>query len=145
MPVVEAVVVVLALLAAVAVAVAVGVVGRRRVLERRGGTVELWLRVRPQARGGGWASGVGRFVGGELQWYRALSLAPRPHRTLRRAGLQVERRREPVDGERYSLPDGAVVLECRTADGDVHLGLQPSALTGFLAWLESRPPGATIP
>jgi hypothetical protein len=25
------------------------------------------------------------------------------------------------------------------------VGLEPSAITGFLAWLESRPPGATIP
>jgi hypothetical protein len=36
-------------------------------------------------------------------------------------------------------------MECRSSGGDVALAMSPSAVTGFLAWLEARPPGATLP
>lgn len=118
---------------------------RRQLLQRGGGTVELALRLNPRPRGGGWVAGIGRFVGDELQWYRVLSLSTGPRRTLSRCDLQVVRRREPDRSETYALLRGAVVLECRTPAGPVELALEPCAVTGFLAWLEARPPGATLP
>jgi hypothetical protein len=118
---------------------------RRRLLQRSGGTVELSLRLKPRARGRGWVLGIGRFVGDDLQWHRVFSLATRPRRTLSRRDLQVLRRREPERTETYALLTGAVVMECRSSAGPVELGMDPSAVTGFLAWLEARPPGATLP
>ncbi|MDT7546465.1 MAG: hypothetical protein QOE99_2575 [Actinomycetota bacterium] len=118
---------------------------RRRVLARGGGTVELSLRLKDGADGRGWVLGVGRFDGDSLQWYRVFSLAMRPRRTLSRRDLSVLRRREPDSNERFALLSGAVVMECRSSAGTVDLAMVPSAVTGFLAWLEARPPGATLP
>ena len=123
----------------------VSIAVRRRALQRGGGTVEVSLRLRSSQPGAGWALGVGRFAGDELQWYRVLSLAPRPRRTLSRRDLSICRQRAPEGPERYALLDGAVVMECRSARGPVTLAMDPSAVTGFLAWLEARPPGATLP
>lgn len=149
---VDAVAVVLgALLLAVALLVAVA--GRRRLLTRRGGTIELSLRLHPRvhARGNrvthgqGWALGLGRFEGDELRWYRVFSLAPGPRRTLSRHDLAVAAQRPPVGGELFALLSGTVVMECTSAQGPVTLAMDASAVTGFLAWLEARPPGATLP
>ena len=118
---------------------------RRRLLQRGGGTIELSWRLRPSPHGRGWALGVGRFEGDALQWYRVFSLAPGPRRTLSRTGLSVDRRRTPAGGEALALLQGAVVMECRTPQGPVELAMDPGAVTGFLAWLEASPPGATLP
>ena len=37
------------------------------------------------------------------------------------------------------------VLELTSAGARVEIGLDTATMTGFLAWLESRPPGATLP
>lgn len=135
-------------LAAGVVVVAAGflaVVARRRMLQRGGGTVELSVRLHTAVRGSGWALGIGRFASDELQWYRVLSLSPRPRRTFCRSELRVQRRRDPADAERYAVPHGMVVMECTAAAGLVHMAMDPAAVTGFLAWLEARPPGATLP
>jgi hypothetical protein len=133
------------------IAVAVVVVGmavlsiRRRALSRGGGTVELSLRLKDRAEGRGWVLGVGRFDGDSLQWYRVFSLAMRPRRTLSRRDLSVQARREPTGSERFALLAGAVVMECHSSAGPVDLAMGTSAVTGFLAWLEATPPGATLP
>ena len=126
-------------------AAVLGVFVRRRLLQRRGGTIELSLRLKPEARGRGWVLGIGRFVEDDLQWYRVFSLSMRPRRTFSRRGLQVLERRPPRGPETYALLHGALVMECVTPSGPVQLGMDPDAVTGFLAWLEARPPGATLP
>jgi hypothetical protein len=73
------------------------------------------------------------------------SLAMRPRRTLSRRDLSVLARREPHGPEKLALLSGAVVMECRSSTGRVELAMEPSAVTGFLAWLEATPPGATLP
>ena len=118
---------------------------RRAGLQRAGGTVELSLRLKRPGHGRGWVNGVGRFVGDELQWYRVFSLSPWPRRRYSRRDLQVLIRREPSGAEHRALLDGAVVMECRAGDRPVELAMSCSAVTGFLAWLEARPPGATLP
>ncbi len=118
---------------------------RLRGLHRAGGAVEVSMRLRREDAGRGWANGIGRFVDDELRWYRVFSLSPRPRRTLSRRDLQVTGRRAPASVERRALHEGAVVLSCRSASTPVDLAMQPSAVTGFLAWLEARPPGATLP
>lgn len=123
----------------------IGVAVRRRLLQRQGGAVDLSLRLHRLVEGRGWVLGVGRFEGDALRWYRVFSLAPGPRRTLSRVELSVVRRRAPSAGERLALLHGATVLECLTADGPVELAIDNAAVTGLLAWLEARPPGATPP
>ncbi len=118
---------------------------RRRLLQRLGGTIELSLRSRAGHDGRGWVLGLGRFEGDALRWYRVFSLSVRPRRTLSRRDLEVLRRREPAAGEALALLEGVVVMECRSPAGPVELAMDPSAVTGFLAWLEAQPPGATLP
>lgn len=118
---------------------------RRRLLQRRSGTVELSLRLHHPTPGRGWMLGMGRFRGDDLQWYRVFSLAPGPRRTLSRRDLVVERQREAAGGETLALLSGAVVLECRGSAGPVELAMDRDTVTGFLAWLEAAPPGATLP
>jgi len=118
---------------------------RRLLLSRSGGAIELSLRLRPKSQGRGWVLGVGRFVGDDLQWFRVFSLSTRPRRTLSRRDVEVHRRRLPKGPELYALLKGAEVVELTSAAGPVEIALDASALTGFLAWLEAQPPGATLP
>ena len=134
----------LALLGAALLVLVLGL-ARRWVLARAGGTVELSLRLKSPGHGRGWVNGVGRFVGDELRWYRVFSLSPRPRRRYSRRRLEVLRRRDPSGAEHRALQAGAVVLECRAGGRPVEMAMSSSAVTGFLAWLEATPPGATLP
>ena len=116
---------------------------RRITLLRGGGTVEMSLRLYPDGQHGrGWALGVGRFVGDELQWFRTFSLSPRPKRVLSRHDLSVTGRRRPIGGESLALMSGSIVLVCTNPTGPVDLAMTEAAETGFLSWLESAPPGS---
>ncbi len=136
---------VVAAIVAVVVLPLLAIAVRRRVLQRRYGTIDLSLRMSRRGNGRGWVLGVGRFEGDDLQWYRVFSLAPRPRRTLSRRTLEVRGRREPRGPETLALLSGAVVMECRGPEGVVELAMEAGVVTGFLAWLEARPPGATLP
>jgi len=121
------------------------VAARHRGLQRAGGAVEVALQLRAAGDGRGWSNGVARFVGDELRWYRVFSLSGRPRRTLSRGDVRVTGQRQPSAAERRALLAGTVVLSCRASEGPVELAMQQGAVTGFLAWLEARPPGATLP
>lgn len=131
--------------AVVAVLVLLAGMLRRVALQRAGGTIELSLRLTSPGPGRGWVNGVGRFVGDELLWYRVFSLSPRPRRRYSRRNLQVVGRRDPAGGEQRALQQGAAVLECQVQGRPVELAMSRGTVTGFLAWLEARPPGATLP
>lgn len=127
-------------LAALLVALCLGAFAlRRQLLRRKGGTVDVSLRLRARRRGYGWALGVGRYDGDRLVWYRLLSLAPRPRRTVPRQGLTVIGRRKPTGTEALNLMPGAVVVECRAEDGRVELAMSEAAYPGFQSWLEAAP------
>jgi hypothetical protein len=115
---------------------------RRWLLVRHGGTIDLYLRLSTLFTGRGWAPGLGRFVGEQLRWYRMFSLMPRPRRVLSRRGLAVESRRTPSGTERLSLPPEWVILRCTSHHAPVEIAMAPSAVTGFLSWIEAAPPGA---
>jgi hypothetical protein len=117
---------------------------RRRVLTRRGGTFDCSLRVKPGSRGKGWALGIGRYSGDALEWYRVFSFGARPRRLFDRTDLEILDRRSPEGAEVYALLAGAVIMRCRHGGADVELALSPEALTGFLAWTESAPPGRAV-
>jgi hypothetical protein len=118
---------------------------RRRWLSREGGAIDMSWRLKPRTHGRGWVLGVGRYDGDDLEWFRVFSLSTRPRRRLSRRDLQVVRRRSATGAEAMALIKGMEVVELRAAGARVEVGLEPSAITAFLAWLESRPPGATIP
>lgn len=137
MELVEIVAVVLIAIAAVLFAFVL----RRRVLLRTGGSVEMSLRLREGPMGRGWALGVGRYSGDDLLWFRAFTFSPRPARVLARASLAVSGRRIPVGAESWAVHSGAVIVLCAQGDDAVELAMTEDAVTGFLSWLESAPPG----
>jgi uncharacterized protein DUF2550 len=135
---------------AVAVVAIVGVLAlaalavRRRVITRRGGTFDCSLRLRPASHGKGWALGIGRYAGDSLEWYRVFSYATRPRRVMGRRDLEILDRRLPHGAETFSLLSNAVIVRCRDGAGFLEFAMGEDALTGFLAWLESAPPGQQV-
>jgi hypothetical protein len=136
-----------------AVAVALAVVAlalvllalRRRVLLRPAGAIDMSMRTRFGRIGGGWALGVGRYAGEDLLWFRLFGVTLKPARALSRRELVVVGRRMPTGAESWAVQAGAVIVECRIGTGPVQLAMSAGALTGFLSWLESAPPGFTVP
>ena len=103
------------------------------------------LRVRPRRMGRGWAPGIGRYGGDRLEWFRVFSVLPRPTRILPRAELEVSGQRPPEGPESLLVQAGAVIITCRFQDDEVQLAMNSEAVTGFMSWLESSPPGYTLP
>lgn len=140
------------LLTAVLVFVAVSI--RRWLFERSGGTVECGLRTLPstrsddapetQDRPGKWRSGICRYKGDELHWYRMFGFRRRPRQVIHRRGLVVSKRRDPEDDEVATLGPGTAIIEVRDADLTVELAMSTAALTGFLSWIEAAPPGFPV-
>jgi hypothetical protein len=118
---------------------------RRSIVVRRGGTIELCLRLSTVLEGRGWAPGFARFEGDLLRWYRMFSLSLGPRRELSRRDLAVEGRRAPTGSERLVLPEGWVILRCRHDRAQVEIAMAESTVTGFMSWLEAAPPGAIWP
>ena len=118
----------------------IALVVRRRFLSRHGGTFEFSVRVRSGRAGRGWVLGLGRYSGGDLEWFRIFSLLPWPRRTFRRSELEYLGRRDPGGVESYSLYPGHIIVSCRTPTGPLEVAMSPEALTCFLAWLEAAPP-----
>lgn len=115
----------------------------RRLRALRSGGVHAALRTRFDDTGKGWHLGVGRYQGDEFVWFRVLSLRPGPDRIISRSNLEIADRRDPSGPELYSMPPSSRVIRFRfrEATGDVEIAMSPDALTGFLSWLESAPPG----
>jgi Protein of unknown function (DUF2550) len=119
---------------------AIGLAIRRMLLDRRGGTVECGLR-RP---GGNWRLGVAAYEEDELRWYDAVGVLLTPEEVLARRTLAVASRREVYPSEAALLGPDMVVVSCTAGElsEPLELAMGEAALTGFLAWLESAPPGS---
>lgn len=117
----------------------------RRLRALRAGGVHTALRTRLDPSGKGWHFGVGRYQGDEFVWFRLLSLRPGPDRVIHRGGLEIADRRDPSGSELYSMPPASRVLRFSGSGGssspEIEIAMSPDALTGFLSWLESAPPG----
>ena len=124
----------------IALACATGIVARRTLIERGGGTVECGLRRAGDRR---WRLGLAAYQPGELRWYPAFGFRLRPGEAFARHALSVVSRRPADPVEETSIGSGTVVVECETgkAAARIELALSEDALTGFLAWLEAAPPG----
>jgi uncharacterized protein DUF2550 len=112
-----------------------GVLGRQRYMLRADGGIPVAIRLRSR-----WTYGIGRFVGGEFRWYRALGVGTRPTQVLSRHDLVIVNRRVPERAELSSLPEHAVIVECRVGVRTMVLAFSASAFTGFLSWLEASAP-----
>lgn len=115
----------------------------RRLRALRSGGVHAALRTRLDDAGKGWHLGVGRYQGDEFVWFRVLSLRPGADRVISRSALEIADRRDPSGPELYSMPPSSRVLRFRETGSDaiIEIAMSPDALTGFLSWLESAPPG----
>jgi hypothetical protein len=114
---------------------------RARLFMQGGGTIRLQVRVSTMVPGRGWSTGIGRFHGGELRFYRMFSLALRPKRVLDRGDLVIEERRMPEGPERLTMPGHWIVLRLSTHGDRLEIAMAESTVTGFLSWLEAAPPG----
>jgi|SRR5215472_7533240 len=117
-----------------------GLAVRRILLDRGGGTVECGLR-RP---GGAWRLGVAAYGADELRWYDSFGVRLTPEEALSRQTLSVASRRQAEASETARLGQGMVVVSCHVGaePETIELAMGEGALTGFLAWLESAPPGS---
>ncbi|WP_199432745.1 DUF2550 domain-containing protein [Qaidamihabitans albus] len=118
----------------------------RWVRMRRLGGVSVALRWQPDRDRSGWHLGIGRYHGEEFVWYRVWSLRTGPDRVFHREELEITDRRDPIGTESYAVPAGSTVLRCESiAQEAIEIAMGPGALTGFLSWLESAPPGRRVP
>jgi hypothetical protein len=126
----------------VLVLIATGIAGRRFLLERGGGTVDCGLR----RAEGAWRPGVAAYSGDQFRWYHQFSVLLRPQAILERRTLMVASRRMASPAESAALGPGLFIVECKVGDGQdaVELAMTEAALTGFLSWLESAPPGSYL-
>ena len=118
-----------------------GLIVRRRLLSRHGGTFELSHRFEMDRPERGWVLGLGRYSGETLEWFRVFSLSPRPKKRWNRDELEYDGRREPVGAEQASLYPDHLVIRCQSNGSEVELAMSVSSLPGFQSWLEARPPG----
>ena len=124
----------------VLVLIATGIAGRRFLLERGGGTVDCGLR----RAEGAWRPGVAAYSGDQFRWYHQFSVLLRPQAILERRTLTVASRRMASPAESAALGPGLFIVECKVAEDTVELAMTEAALTGFLSWLESAPPGSYL-
>jgi len=129
------------LLAALGVVLAV----RRRLRELRAGGIDVALRLRADGSGRGWHLGVAHYRGEEFTWYRVLSMRSGPNWVVNRRDVEIATRREPSTAEVYALPQASTVLHLTGPNEQLEVAMGADALTGFLSWLESAPPGRSAP
>jgi hypothetical protein len=124
-------------------ALAIGALAWRRLRELRAGGIDVALRANKDGGGRGWHLGVAHYRGEEFAWYRVLSLRSGPNWVINRRDVEIAQRREPSAAEAYAMPTGSTVLDL--TGPELELAMSTDALTGFLSWLESAPPGRSVP
>jgi hypothetical protein len=135
------------LLVLLLVLVGVALFARLTMLRRNGATINCAFRFTDARPGRGWHFGVVRYTPRHLQWFRTFSAAPQAKFTFVRRSFEITGRREPRGFELHAVPHTAVVVQCVANGRDgrpiaFELAMGAMTVTGFLAWLESAPPGA---
>lgn len=134
----------LAFVLAVLVLLVVGVLVRRRLLARGGGTFDMSVTRSAESQVKGWMLGVAVYRDTELEWFRTFSLSWRPRYRFSRGDVHIEGRREPVGLEVHAIHAGHVIVSTDNASGVRQFAMSANALTGLLSWLESSPPGQRV-
>src|SRR3954467_3618396 len=84
---------------------------RRRWLSRDGGTFDCSLQLAEKDHGRGWALGLARYVGHDLQGFRVFSLARAPKLTVNRRHLEGVPPRRPMGNEPLVTYAGHVIVD----------------------------------
>ncbi|MCA4132171.1 DUF2550 domain-containing protein [Arthrobacter sp. M4] len=108
---------------------------RRFNLRRALGTVDASICMADNS----WQMGVCRYQDTELEWFRLLSLSPRPLHRFRRSSLELLGRRRPTDEELVKVQPDVVVVELRHEGTSFLLAMNFDAYAGLSSWLEAGP------
>jgi hypothetical protein len=108
---------------------------RRFQLRRALGTLDASICL----SGGGWRLGVCRYRDNELEWFRMLSLSPRPRHRFLRSSMELTGRRQPTEVERSQIQPGAVVVQLRYEGQEWLMAMNFDAYAGLSSWLEAGP------
>ena len=119
---------------------------RRRWLSARGGVFDCDVRPADSEGATGWITGMARYDGDFLEWYRVFSISFRPKVVLPRAQSRLVARREAQGSELEALSQGASILRLTTVDAAGapsvwELAASRGSLVGLMSWLEASPPG----
>ncbi len=119
------------------VALAAGLfVSRQRALTQRVGS--FVCEVRPDPPGGAsWDGGIAQYGTGQLLWWRAFSLSPRPARSWPREGLDLVDRTVLDEVDELGRP--MVRARVEVAGTRFQMVLSSAAYSGLVSWLESGP------
>lgn len=134
----------LVFLIVLALALVVALLVRRRILTRQGGSFDMSVNRREGPGAKGWTLGLAVYRDSELDWYRTFSYSLRPRHRFARGEVHVGHRRDPVGAEVHALHAGHLIVPVETEAGIRQFAMSPNALTGFLSWLESSPPGHRV-
>ena len=131
----------LMMIATIAVALLIVSMGVHRVhVFRRGGT-DVVLRDLPAPAGHGWHHGVLRYRERDLMFFRLSRLRPGPERVIVRRSLELLDKRDPAPAERGVVARDCTVVRFEHDGTHSEIALNRGALTAFLSWVESSPPG----
>lgn len=134
-----------AVLIALLVIPLVGLYVRRRWLSTKGGVFDCALRLHHTGPGTGWATGVARYDGEKLEWYRTFSFSVRPRLVLQRDTTSAVGLRGPDAAEAVVLFGDDQVIRLTSSvprhTREWELAMSPASVTGLQSWLEAAPPG----
>lgn len=122
----------------------IGLLVRRRVIDRSGGTFDMSINRNAAGIPKGWTLGLAVYRENHLEWFRTFSLSLRPRYRFERGDVRIEGRREPDSDEVHALHDGHLIVGTENAAGVRQFAMSANALTGLLSWLESAPPGQRV-
>lgn len=134
----------LAFVLALLILLVVGLLVRRRLLARSGGTFDMSVSRSAEPQVKGWMLGLAVYRDTELEWFRTFSLSLRPRYRFTRGDVRIDGRREPVGHEVHAIHAGHLIVGTENASGVRQFAMSPNALTGLLSWLESSPPGQRV-
>lgn len=108
---------------------------RRIQLRRTLGTIDASIRT----ANGRWRMGVCRYQESELEWFRLLSLSPRPNVRMRRSSIVLVGRRQPTEAERPRVAPDAILVTLSYEGAQILLAMKFDAYAGLSSWLEAGP------
>lgn len=132
----------LAVVVALVVLPLVGLFVRRRALSQSSTVFDCAMRIGESGPAKGWATGMARYEGDELQWFRIFSFGLRPRANFRRDSTEWQGIRAADPAEAVIMFNGDQIVQLRTSDQSTHeLAMTLQAATGLMSWLEAAPPG----
>ena len=111
-------------------------VSRQRTLSRRVGSFTCLHRT-DAAVDVVWTVGTAQYAAGRLDWWRAVSLSPRPAHSWSREDLTLLERRPLGHEDHAGRP--IVLVHCRHRGEVFDLSMSDQACGGLVSWLESGP------